>query len=404
MSSLSSEGKALLDDKIARACHESKIPSVVFGVSSMTEELYFGAAGLRDLGKPSSGNVDESSVLWVCSMTKLVTTIAILQLVEQKRISLDAVVSEIIPELKDPVVLNDPFAEEPTFKPAKTKITLAHLLNHSSGLFVREKHDPPYALPTLLTGDYGPTDPVGLFYARNREKFPAIPLKFEPGSDFSYGQSTCTIGFIIEKISGQSLEEYCQMHIFKPLGIRATFYLTPDYKARSVAFSFREPSGEFVSWASQVPVIEQDPKKVHLILGGLGMYTSLQDYLSLCRHLLQIRAGFAENPILSVDSVLSLFKSTLNETAARSVEKFTPGWKDCQWSTGLCLNNTDWPGRRRKGSAFWYGWGGTYFFIDPTTGISAMLGTQIVPTCDADVLRLWEQLEEIVYSHLVVDN
>lgn len=99
------------------------------------------------------------------------------------------------------------------------------------------------------------------------------------------------------------------------------------------------------------------------------MYTSLQDYLALCRHLLQIRgayfrkfrfklvgsfslAGLAENPILSVDSVLSLFKPTLNEIAARSVENFTPGWKDCQWSTGLCLNNTDWPGRRRKSSAF----------------------------------------------------
>ena len=52
-----------------------------------------------------------------------------------------------------------------------------------------------------------------------------------------------------------------QMHICTPLGIKATFYLTPDYKARSVAFSFREPSGEFVLWASQVPVIEQDPKK-----------------------------------------------------------------------------------------------------------------------------------------------
>ena len=94
--------------------------------------------------------------------------IAILQLIEQNRISLDTVVSEIIPELKDPVVLDDPFGEESTFKPAKTKITLAHLLNHSSGLFVREKRDPSYALPTLLTSGYGPTDPVGLFYTRNR--------------------------------------------------------------------------------------------------------------------------------------------------------------------------------------------------------------------------------------------
>ena len=94
--------------------------------------------------------------------------IAILQLIEQKKISLDAVISEIIPELKDPVVLDDPFGEESTFEPAKTKITLAHLLNHSSGLFVREKRDPSYALPTLLTSGYGPTDPVGLFYTRNR--------------------------------------------------------------------------------------------------------------------------------------------------------------------------------------------------------------------------------------------
>ena len=117
--------------------------------------------------------------------------------------------------------------------------------------------------------------------------------------------------------------------------------------------------------------------------------------------------------------VASMFQPALTEKAAASVER-TTGWSNSQWGLGLCLNRDDCPGRRRKGSGFCtfgcsliqksnlcskrtmcftgYGWAGTYYFIDPTSGIAAVCYTQVLPTLDSEVLKVWQEAEEALYA------
>lgn len=118
--------------------------------------------------------------------------------------------------------------------------------------------------------------------------------------------------------------------------------------------------------------------------------------------------------------VASIFQPALTEKVAASIER-TTGWSNSQWGLGLALNRDDCPGRRRKGSGFCtfgcslyfnkdkfvlkvymfttgYGFAGTYYFIDPASGIAAVCCTQILPTLDSEVLKVWQEAEEILYA------
>jgi len=118
---------------------------------------------------------------------------------------------------------------------------------------------------------------------------------------------------------------------------------------------------------------------------------------------------------LSAASVSDLFKPSLTEKAAASIAYFP----DSQWSVGLCLAKNDWPGRRKKGSGYCrllpyhdsdislthakgWGWAGTYYFLDPTTGIAVVFGTQVVPPIDTETVKLWEEVEKVIYAGLGV--
>ncbi|KAF8893007.1 beta-lactamase/transpeptidase-like protein [Infundibulicybe gibba] len=114
--------------------------------------------------------------------------------------------------------------------------------------------------------------PTSTHLGRHRMQgdLPAVPLLFEPGTDWVYGFGSDCIGFIIERITGQTLEEYCKEHIFNPLGLKSTsFYLTPDLKARFQSLAFREANGALVRFTNQYGVIEHDPQKSISVLVGL---------------------------------------------------------------------------------------------------------------------------------------
>ncbi|KAF9011803.1 beta-lactamase/transpeptidase-like protein, partial [Cyathus striatus] len=322
-----------------------------------------------------------------------------LQLVEQGKITMDTVVSDILPELANPVIVDDPFANKMTYKPAQTTITFWHLLNHSSGLFYDVKRNPSHALPSAYTDPHVGENLIKEWYNKIKKDLPGMPLKFEPGTDFAYGYNVDSIGFIVERLTGKTLEQYCRENIFLPLGMTNTsFFMTPEMKERSVSLSFRNSDGIFLKFPTcSLLGYSQCIFKVRMHLGGVGLESTLKDYLSLLRHLLQIHGATAVSPILSAETVKSLFLPTLTEKGVQSVNAFTK-MTDGQWSTALCLNTTDWPGRRRKFSGWWFGWAGTFHFIDPTTGIGAVFGTQVIPTRDADVWSLWSKLEAALYS------
>ncbi|PPQ75927.1 hypothetical protein CVT26_006379 [Gymnopilus dilepis] len=406
MTTLSSQGKQDLDNYINELLAAKRLPGFILGVSNTEEEIYFHGGGLRIVNDDASGQVNPDSVFWVCSETKLVTYIAALKLIEQGKLSKDTLVADYLPQLSNPVILDD--VQNPkNFKPATTPIAVKHLLNHSSGLF--------YPLPPDGSLNDGYTnkemhaaeDPYAAWFKTIQGDLPGVPLKFEPGTDFAYGLSADVLGFVIEKVTGQSLEQVFQENIFKPLGMTSSsFYLTPNLRERLVNLTWREKDGTLVPFAGQVRIIEQDPAKVKLHLGGVGLYSTERDWLKLLRHILQIKTGKAvSNPILKKETVEEIWVPSLPETGEKTMSAFTdlPNWgPNTQFGTAMGLITKDWPNRRKKGTGFWSGWAGLEFFVDPGSGIALAFGIQILPWGDQELWKAWPKLESLVYSALAV--
>uniref|UniRef100_A0A8H7XU60 Beta-lactamase-related domain-containing protein n=1 Tax=Psilocybe cubensis TaxID=181762 RepID=A0A8H7XU60_PSICU len=406
MTSLSTTGKVALTNYIKETLQSKTIPGFVLGVSNINEEIFFEGGGSRIVDDIESGEITPDSIFWICSQTKMITALAVLKLIENGTISLDTPVGNFIPEFRNPIIVDKTSTRNTTFRPAKTVVTVQHLLNFSSGLFYPVVRD---NLTGLSEGYFSKemhaaSDPRSHFFSILIGDLPALPLKFEPGTDFVYGWSSDALGFIVEEVSGCTLEEFCKQHIFKPLGMETSFYLTDKLRKRMVDLTYRQRDGTLSPWNGQLNIIEQDPAKVRLHLGGVGMYSSMRDYLKLLRHLLQIHAGQpVESPILKQETVHQMFIPALTDKGSKSISDLVMV-PSLQWGTTMAITTEDWPGRRRAGSVFWGGWAGTFHFIDPTSGIAVVFGIQIVPTADMEALKVWSKLEALIYAALIPET
>ncbi|KAJ7812332.1 beta-lactamase [Mycena leptocephala] len=397
-------------DAVAR----KSTPALFFGVTTADGPIYIGTAGTKFMDDPTSEAITEDTVFWVCSQTKLVTSvgsllctlkcrlfmrmgptqIAALQLIEQGKIELDSPVETVLPELANPVVVteSDQTGQVQTTTPAQGKITFGQLLNHSSGLDYWVTGTPaPGELPSVYTHNYKDGD-VSTFFKilKARGSLPGVPLKHEPGTGFGYGFSSDCLGFAVERISGKSLEQYL-----------------PPLRDRLLLLSYRNKSGVIERW-NRPSVIDQDPAHVRVHLGGVGLYASQKDYLKLLCHLLQIKADRATSPILSHASVDSLFTPTLPPAAAEDLRRFmgiihphlSIPTNVMQFSRGLLVNTADVPEKRSGGSGAWSGYATTSYFVDPTAGVAAVLGTQLLPPADETYDRMYGVLEKELYAGL----
>ncbi|TEB26819.1 beta-lactamase [Coprinellus micaceus] len=406
LASLSAAGVKRLNEVIANAASAGDLPTFVFGATNLNQELYFNGHGPIDYHDAASPPAGPDSIYWICSMTKFIASVATLQLIDRALLTLDTPVSKFLPQFSDSVILQYPFkVDKPAFKPLPVDkpVTVLNLLNHSSGLYYELKvPEPWYAMPIGYTGSHDKSNPLEGFFNKIRGDFPGIPLKFEPGTSWTYGYSCDILGFLVQAVTGLTFEQYCQENIFKPLGIRASFYLTPSLKDDLVRLTYRNPDGAIVPWADQVPILEHDPEKVFAHLGGVGLYTSMRNYLTLLRHILRNKDDFPVRGarVLSRASAESLFHPTLTPRGSAFLDRFNMTHEGLQYSTGLALMGEDLPGMRKKGSGWWGGWAGTTFFLDPSSGIAVVFGSQMVPPGDEKVIKLQQDLERALYASL----
>ena len=184
-----------------------------------SKTTYSGAFGKRDLA--SSMDVNADSIFGIASMTKPVTSVAAMQLVEQGKLKLDVPASTYLPELGKLDVLHgfDPKTGKPILKPATKPVTLRTLLTHTSG-FCYDTWFPDMLRWEKETGNNFPLGTVA----------PLTPLMFEPGSRWQYGTSADWSGRLVETVSGLTLEQYFQKNILEPLGMHDTSFLLPAAK------------------------------------------------------------------------------------------------------------------------------------------------------------------------------
>src|SRR5690349_8361329 len=221
-----------IDAALNRAADAKEVPGVVALAATDTGVLYEGAFGLRDVVDGPAMTRD--SVFRIASMTKAVTSVAAMQLVEQGKLQLDQPIGNVLPELSAPQVLEG-FDDSgaPRLRPAKRPITLRHLLTHTAG-FGYETWDADLVRYVKVSGT--PSTSTGKLASLR------LPLVFDPGERWEYGINLDWAGRAVEAISGQPLEVYFREHIFAPLGMSDTAYaISSAQQTRLVSVHQRKP-------------------------------------------------------------------------------------------------------------------------------------------------------------------
>lgn len=372
------------------AVDSGRVPGVVALAATREGPIFEGACGLRSLGGTEPMTLD--TVFALASMTKAVTSVAAMQMVEEGRLSLDGPIAAILPEAADPQVLEGFDAEsQPILRPARGAVTLRHLLTHTAG-YGYDHWDPVldrYMRMAGLSG--GPRTARGM------------PLRFDPGTAWQYGINTDLVGQIVEKVSGVSLGAYFRERILGPLGMEHTGFAVPAaWRGRMVGRHQRGPDGALALDAGFVP-----PEQVEVEGGGGGLFGTGPDYLRFLRMLLN--GGTLDGVrILAPETVAEMGRNHIGEVEVQPLpESLVPGRSNVadlfpgmrkQWGLGFLLNTEAAPGQRSAGSLAWAGLFNTYYWIDPASGIAGLVLTQILPFADPAVLDLLGAFEAAVYA------
>ena len=381
-----SGGSATIDETLRSGIDRRKIPAAVGMFASGNKILYAGAFGTRD----SSGvPVKVDTIFGIASMTKAITTAAALQLVEQGKVQLDEPVSKYLPQLAKLDLLEGfDAAGKPVLRPAKTGITLKHLLTHTSGLCYDLWHGEMFRYSSA-TGGPAAAGTAG-------------PLMFEPGTRWQYGQGIDWAGRLVETLSGLSLEEYFQAKILGPLEMRDTSYLIPEAKFDRLASVYRrQPDGTLKQDARSLPA---RPKSFN---GGGGLYSTAGDYVRFMQMILGMGRGSNGARILRPKTVASMKANQIGELTAGKMKSFRPmqssdvdiqpGYTE-KWGLGFLINTTAYAGGRSAGSLAWAGIANTYYWIDPKRSRCGVLMMQYYPFVDKEAVALLSDFERAVYA------
>jgi CubicO group peptidase (beta-lactamase class C family) len=263
--------RARIDEVLRQAADAREVPGVVAMAATDKGLLYEGAFGTRDLGKGPVMTLD--TVFRIASMTKAVTCVAAMQLVEQGKLTLDEPVPNIDPALGAPQVLEGfDAADVPRLRPAKRPITLRHLLTHTAG-FSYEVWDPNTVRYVKISGM--PSMASGKVAALR------MPLAFDPGDKWEYGVNIDWVGRLIETLSEQPLDVYFRDKIFAPLGMQDSGYvISAEQRARQASVHQRQADGGLV------PQPLETPSTPEFWPGGGGLYSTGRDYLTFLQMLL----------------------------------------------------------------------------------------------------------------------
>jgi CubicO group peptidase (beta-lactamase class C family) len=314
--------------------------------------------------------MERDTICRIYSMSKIVTSVAVLSLLEEARFGLDDPIGEYLPELGRMRVLAGGTPEKPLLADAKRPITIRQLLSHTSGLTygfgqstvekIFEQQVKPFQASSM--GDFV-------------ERVSRLPLAHEPGERFTYGVSTAVLGALVEKVSGRSLADFLEERICRPLGMRDTAFNVPEAKRGRLAKVYEMgPAGRLqpVRW-----LLDQDPVRLpNLLGGGEGLFSTTGDYARFMQMLLN--GGRLDGVrILSRKSVELMMANHLTLASQPALGD------DASWGFGLGgAVRIDLAKGGTLGSVGQFGWGGmatTRASLDPEEKTVALLFVQHLP-------------------------
>ncbi len=358
------------------AVDRSDAPAAVGLVVNPNGEIYREAFGKASVA--ANAPVGPDALFRIFSMTKPVTSLAAMMLVEEKRLGLDDPIAKHLPE-KDAMqaVITVDGVGHFVSRPPEKAVTVRHLLTHTSGI--------AYTFTSELL-------------RRVQDSAPSIPetsiLVHEPGERWIYGPSTRLLGQIVARVSGQGLDVLFDERIFKPLRMTDTAFAVPDDKRARLVTAHERKNGMLVEQKIPDTITPQ-------VFGDWGLYSTASDYGRFVRMILnggslEGRRVIAEAPLkeMSTHQIGTLrIEQPAGTNPGSGRDGFGFGFQVTQ------LAKPD-PRHRSNGSISWSGAMNTYFWVDPTKRIGAVLLMQTLPFGDAPAQRVADEFETAVYGSL----
>jgi len=379
---MSADRTQRLDAVLQQWIEQKKLPGMVAIVVRNGQIVYHKALGQADPTHHRPMKTD--AIFRIASMTKAITSTAVMMLYEEGKFGLDDPVSRYIPEFKNPRVIQDFHWKDTSYttRPARSEITVRQLLSHTSGIsygvIANEERFSAINAKAGIT-DLFTTQPVQL--ADNIRRLARLPLQHDPGEKWTYGLNTDVLGYLVEIWSGKPLDIFFRERIFEPLGMQDTYFYLPDAKKERLVPVLKPDSTR--QWV-HYPVTFYDPEypaqgaKTYFS-GGAGLSSTARDYALFLQMLLN-EGTFRGKRLLSRPTVELLTVS--NQTGTLF------GNGDGHFS--LAFEVVGPQGHDRgKGSVGKYRWGGyfnTNYFVDPKEKIVAVLmkQTQQVPNDNSE--------------------
>jgi CubicO group peptidase (beta-lactamase class C family) len=389
----SSERLARIGNTIQKSIDDGRIAGAVSLVARHGQIAYFKAFGMADRQARKPMQID--NIFRICSMTKPITSVAVMMLYEEGRFLLNEPVSNFIPEFKEVKVLEPPHPQDKTSPPgarvdAKRPITIRHLLTHTAGL--------TYHWNARLGKQYRE---VGMGHGILQQqgtigdavkKLASLPLLFQPGDAWEYSVSDDVLGYLVEVVSGMPLDKFLQERIFKPLGMKDTGFFLPQEKLSRLATAYTYYPEKGLQPFNDEQTIEEGPLTYSAdypyrgpqtyFSGGGGLCSTAEDYYRFCQMMLN-GGTFNGTRLLSRKAVELI---TQNHAQGKLEDLgFGLGFGVISEARHL----------RELGSIGSYYWGGffyTAFVIDPKEDMIAIFMGQLHPTgnlnLDGKTIRL----------------
>ncbi len=387
---LSSERLKRLSEALGAYVRDGKLPGGVALVARRGKVAYLEAFGQRD--REAAAPMREDSIFRIASQTKALVSVGVLMLQEEGRLLLSDPLGKHLPEFRETTVAVPKQGGGYDVVKAKRAVTVRDLLTHTAGVGyggggARDRWE-----AAKITGWYfaDRDEPVGATVAR----MAALPFDAHPGERFVYGYSTDILGVLIERVSGQTLEEFLRARLFAPLGMADTHFYLPESKAGRFAVVYSAKEGGGLERAPEPGgavgqgAYLKGPRKS--FSGGAGLVSTAADY---ARFLLMLSNGgeLDGKRILSRKSVELMTVDHLRDVA------YNPGQ-----GFGLGFNVVkDLGARGLPGSVGEFGWGGAYhstYWVDPKEQLVVVYFTQLIPARGLDD---HEKLRALVYQSVV---
>ena len=380
--SLPETGRAVLAAFLRESVARGDVPAIAAVVVNRDRELFLDAAGKLDAkAVPMAPN----AIFRIASMTKPVTSLAVMMLVEQGKIHVDDRVTKYLPEFAVREVVLTRIKDDGSYdtRPAKRPVTIRDLLTHTSGI------------------GYAFSDPRLARLAASGTAETDQPLLHDPGERFTYGTNTWVLGKIVEQVSGQTLDLFLRDKIFWPLRMGDTFYaVPPDRYDRVVTQVQRGPD--------ELAIVPNPPTIQSPVRGDGGLYSTATDYGTFMR--LFLNGGRAGDRRLVSEHTIQLMTSNqigvlrvVQQPAADHgrTRPFPIGSGKDTFGFGFQIETAPIePGMRSAGSYSWGGIYNTHFWIDPERQVAAAVLMQVLPFYDEACLNVLRGFEKRLYEQL----